>query len=118
MCFAAGWNGLEGRIWPAGRSVENPDVLWRGVVTAHTTVRVQHQRWTVMSKLRRHGHNLLNRNTVIWQPAIGTRQAANTVLLQHPPKLFTRNPAIYFTEVDETRVLANVFGMLPGFLEE
>jgi len=35
----------------------------------------------------------------------------NTVRPQHPPKLFKRNPAIYFSKVDE------VFGMLPGFLE-
>jgi len=27
--------------------------LWRGVVTAHTIVGVQHQRWTVVSYLRR-----------------------------------------------------------------
>jgi len=25
MCFAAEWNGFTGRIWPAGRSVENLD---------------------------------------------------------------------------------------------
>jgi len=39
----------------------------------------------------------------------------NTVLPRHPPKLFTRNPVIYFPEVDKTCVY--VFGMLPGFLE-
>ena len=26
MCFVAGWNGFVGRIWPAGNSVENPDI--------------------------------------------------------------------------------------------
>jgi len=26
MCFVAGWNGFVGRIWPPGRSVENPDI--------------------------------------------------------------------------------------------
>ena len=26
MCFAAGLNGFAGQIWPAGRSVENPDI--------------------------------------------------------------------------------------------
>jgi len=43
----------------------------------------------------------------------GRQQEApvNTVRPEHPPKLFTRNPAIYFPEVDE------IFGMLPGFLE-
>jgi len=39
----------------------------------------------------------------------------NNVFPQHPPKLYTRNPAIYFPEVDKT--YAYVFGMLPGFLE-
>jgi len=43
----------------------------------------------------------------------GRQQEAlvNTARPQHPPKLFTRNPAVYFPEVDE------IFGMLPGFLE-
>jgi len=39
----------------------------------------------------------------------------NTVFPQHPPKLFTRNPAIYFPEVYKTCV--SVFSWLPGFLE-
>jgi len=38
----------------------------------------------------------------------------NTALPQNPPKLFTRNPAIYFPLVDKTCV--QVFGMLPEFL--
>ena len=39
----------------------------------------------------------------------------NTVFPQHPPQLFTRNPAIYIPEVDKT--CAYVFGRLPGFLK-
>ena len=39
----------------------------------------------------------------------------NTVFPQHPQMLFTRNPAIYFPEVDKTFV--DVFGMLLGFLQ-
>ena len=47
-----------------------------------------------------------------WRPARGTRQHRTPTT---PPKLFTRNPAIYFPEVDKACV--EVFGMLPGFLE-
>ena len=60
----------------------------------------------------RHGHNLLSKNTVTWRPARGTRQHRTPAI---PPKLFTRNPVIYFPEVDKTCVY--VFGRLPGFIE-
>jgi len=49
MCFAAGWNGFAGRIWPAGRSLENPDDIeddeewWQ-----HIFVGVQHPRLVVV----------------------------------------------------------------------
>jgi len=115
MCFTAEWNAFAGRNWPAGRGVENPDIddeeeWW--LVTAHTIVGAQHQRWTVVIQLRRCGHNLLSRNTVTWRPARGTRQHRTPTT--PPPKLFTRNPAIYFPEVEKTCVY--VLGMLSGFL--
>jgi len=56
-------------------------------------------------------------DTIFWagiQLLDGQQEApVNTVFAQHPPKLFTRNPAIYFPEVDKT--CAYTFGMLPGF---
>ena len=81
-------------------------------MTAHTIVEVQHQQWTVVISLRRHGHNLLSRNTVTWRPARGTCQHRPPAT---PPMLFPSNPAIYFPEVDKTCVC--VFGRLPGFIE-
>ena len=48
--------------------------LWKRAVTAHTLVGVQHQRWTAMIQLFRHGHKLLSRNTVTWWPVTGGRQ--------------------------------------------
>ena len=72
-CIAAWWNGFTGRIWPETRCVESPNID-RRVVTAHTIAWVQHQRWTVVIYLRRHGHNFLSRHTVIWRPARGTSQ--------------------------------------------
>jgi len=36
MCFAAGWNGFAGRIWPPGRSVENPDIGYEEEWWQHT----------------------------------------------------------------------------------
>ena len=79
-CIAAGWNGFTGQIWPVSRCVKNPDIDWR-VVTAHTIAGVQHQSWTVVIYLRRHGHNFLSRNTVTWRPARGTSQHRTP---QHP----------------------------------
>ena len=40
--------------------------LWKGVVTAHTLVGVQHQRCTVAIQVSGHGHKLLSSNAVIW----------------------------------------------------
>jgi len=48
--------------------------LRKGVVTGHTIVGVQDQRWTAVLELRRHWHNLLSRNTVTLRPARGTHQ--------------------------------------------
>ena len=110
-CIGAGWNGFTGRILPASRCVESPDID-RRVVTAHAIVGVQHQSWTVVIYLRRHGHNFLNRNTVTWRQARGNSQHRSPTT---PTELFTKNPAIYFPEVDKTCVC--FFGMLPGFLE-
>jgi len=42
--------------------------------TAHTLVGVQHQRWTVMIWLSRHGHKFLSRNTVTWRQETGGHQ--------------------------------------------
>jgi len=49
MCFVAGWNCFAGRIWPAGRSVENPDRDYEEEWWQHTIVGVQHQSWTIVS---------------------------------------------------------------------
>jgi len=42
-------------------------------------------------------------------------RAVNTVNPQHCPKLFTRNPTVWFLEVDEACV--DIFGILPRFLK-
>jgi len=63
--------------------------LYVGVVTTHTIVGVQHQRWTVVIWLRRHGHNFLSRNAVIWRPARGTRQHRTSAT---SPKAFQEEP--------------------------
>jgi len=53
------------------------------VATAQTIAGVQHQSWTVVIYLRRHGHNFLSRNTV--RLLDGQQEApVNTVLPQHP----------------------------------
>ena len=66
-------------------------------MTAHTIVGVQHQRRTV---------NSVNTDTIFWAgiQLLDCQQEApvNTVLPQHPPKLFTRNPVVHFLEVDKT----------------
>jgi len=36
MCFAGGWNEFAGRFWPAGRSVENPDIDYEEEWWQHT----------------------------------------------------------------------------------
>ena len=90
MYFAAGWNGFSGPILARGPYCSEPwHRLWRGVMRAHTIVGVQHQHWTVVIKLRRHGHNLLSRNTVTWWPARGTRQHRIPVT---SPKAFHEEP--------------------------
>jgi len=116
-CIAPRWNGFTGRNWPASRYVESRNID-RRAVTAHTIAWVQHQRWTVVIYLRRHGHNVLSRNTVTWRPARDTSQHRTST---KPTEPFTRNPAIcfpyfpYFPEVDKTCLY--FFGMLPRFLE-
>jgi len=53
-------------------------------MTAHTLVGVQNQRWTVLIKLSWHGHRLLIRNTVTWQPITGGRQHRTPATLHKP----------------------------------
>jgi len=106
--WSAGWRRL------AGCSLATLNVDWREVVTAHTLVGVQYQRWTVAIYFSRHGHKLSSRNTVTWQSVTDGRQHRN-LLPQHSPKNFTRNPIVCFLEVDKTCV--NVFGVLPIFLK-
>ena len=76
-------------------------------MTAHTIVGVQHQQWTVVISLRRHGHNLLSKNTVTRRPARGTRQHRTPAT---PPKAFHKESSHtqYFPEVDKACV--DVFG--------
>jgi len=92
---------LAGRMWSAGRSFATPGVDRREVVTAHTLVGVQYLGWTVVIYFSRHGHKLLSGNTLTWQPVTGGRQH-HSLLPQHSPKIFTRNPIVCFLEVDKT----------------
>ena len=49
MCFAAGLNGFAGRIWPAGSSVENPDIDYEEEWWQPTTFTKSNiKRWTVV----------------------------------------------------------------------
>jgi len=113
MCFAAGWNGFAGRIWPVSRSLENPDVNYEDKWWQHTPLLESNTNAEPL------WFNLADTDKIFWaeiQLFDGQQEAPiNTVLPQHFPKLYTRNPAIYFPEVDKTCVY--IFGRLPGFLE-
>jgi len=102
MRFSAGWNDFAGRIWPAGRGVENLDIDYEEEWWQHTPLSESN------TNAARLWFNPVDTNTIFWariQLLDGHQEAAiNTVLPQHPPKLFTRNPAIYFPEVDKTCV--------------
>ena len=60
MCFATGWNGFIGRIWPAGRSVQNPDIDY------------EEEWWlrTPLSESNTHGERLwvnsIDTGTIFW----------------------------------------------------
>jgi len=98
MCFATEWNSFAGRIWPRavvwpqGRSLENPDMNY------------EEERWQhkPLSKSNTNNQRLyfnsVDTDTIFWagiQLFDGQQEApTNTVLLQHPRKLLTRNPAI------------------------
>jgi len=99
MCFAARWNGFAGRIWPSDRSLENPDIDYEEEWWQHTPLSESNtsgeQLW----------FNYFDTDAIFWariQLLDGQKEApVNTVLPQHRPKLFTRNLAIYFPEVDK-----------------
>jgi len=114
MCFAARWNGFAGRMWSAGRSLENTDTDYEEEWWQHTPMSESNtnaeQLW----------FNYVDTDTIFWagiQLIDGQKGAlVNTVYPQHPEntsKLFTRNPTIYFPEVDKTCI--DVFGMIPRF---
>jgi len=116
MCFVARWNGFAGRTWSPGRSLENPDTdyeeeWWRTHqcrsptatlnscdLTTSTRTQSSEQEYSYLTAQKRH---------------LSTPYTHNTP--ENPPKLFTRNPTMYFSEVDKTCI--DVFGMLPRFLK-
>jgi len=98
MCFAAGWNGFAGWIWPAGRSLENLDLdyeeeWWQHTPLSDSNINAERLRLTPSTQSFWAGIQLLD-----------CQQEApiNTILPQHPPKLFTRNPVVYFLKIDKT----------------
>jgi len=113
MCFATGWNCFVCRIYPTGRSMENPGIDYEEEWWQHTPLSESN------TNTERLWFNSVDRETIFWKgiQLLDDQQQApvNNVLPQHPQKLFTRNPAMYFPEVDKTFV--DVFGMLLGFLE-
>jgi len=113
MCFAVGWNGFAGRIWPAGRNLENPYIDYEEEWWQHTPLSESN------SNAEQLWFNYVDTDTIFWaeiQLLDGQKEASvNTVLPQYSPKLFTRNLVIYFPKVNKTFVY--VFGMLPRFLE-
>ena len=100
MCFAGGWDIFAGRIWPADDSVENPDIDYEEEWWQHTPL--------TESNAERLWFDSVDRDTIFWtgiQLLDGQQEAiVNTVLPQHQPKLFTRNPTIYISQVDKTCV--------------
>ena len=90
--FVAGWNGLEGQISPAGRSAENPDIDYEQEWQQHTPLSESN------ASAERLWFNSGDTNTIFWTGIgwfNGQHEApVNIVIPQHPPKLFTRNPAI------------------------
>jgi len=89
MCFEAEWNGFAGRIYPAGRSAENPDIdyveeWWRTTPLSESN-----------TNAGRLWFNSVDKDTIFWtgvQLLDGQQEApVNTVLPQHPQKFFTRN---------------------------
>jgi len=60
MRFAAGWNGLAGRIWPAGRSVENPDIDYEEKWWQHTPLSESN------TNAERLWVNSVYRDTIFW----------------------------------------------------
>jgi len=98
MRFAAGWKGFAGRILPAGCSVENFDINYE-------------EWWQHMSLLESNTNAerlwFNSEDTIFWtgiQLLDGQQEAPVKSVLPQQPKLFTRNPAIYFHEVDRTCV--------------
>ena len=98
MYFASRWNGFAGRIWPAGRSVENPDIDYEEEWWQYTTLSESNANAESLWF-----NSVIDTDTVFWAgiQLLDCQQEApaNTVLPQ-PPKLFMRNPTIYFSEVD------------------
>jgi len=79
MCLAAGWNGFAGRICPANRGLENPDIDYE----------VEWWQHTPLSESNTNAERLwFNTDTIFWagiQLLDGQQEAlVNTVLPQHP----------------------------------
>ena len=81
MCFATGWKGFPGQIWPVGHSVENPCID-----TAHTIAGVQ--RWTVVSYS-------VDMGTTFWtgiQLVAASKRYPSTPYSHNTPKAFHEEP--------------------------
>ena len=107
----AGWNGFAGLIWPAGRGVENPDINYEEEWWQHTPLSESN------TNTERLWFVSVDMDTICWAriQLLDCQQEApvNTVFPQHPPKLFTRNPTIYFfatkTALDIIQLWFNYF---------
>ena len=60
MRFAAGWNGFAGRIWPAGRGVENPDIDYEEEWWQYTLLSES------ITNAERLWINFVDRDTIFW----------------------------------------------------
>ena len=100
MRVEAGWNGFAGLIRPSDRSLENPDVNYEEEWWQHTPLSESN------TNNERLWLNSVHTDTIFWAGIHAfdgpQKESVNTLLPQHPPKLFTRNPAIYFPAVDKT----------------
>ena len=87
MHFAAGRNAFVGRIWPAGCSLETPDIeyeeWWEYTPLSESSSTVNGCNLTPSTCTP-----IVNGNTVTWRPVTDGLQH-HRLLLQHSPKLFT-----------------------------
>jgi len=92
MYFAAGWNGFAGWVWPAGCSLENPDINYEKEWWQHTSLSESN------TNAERLWFNSVDTDAIFWAriqlPDCQQEAPINTVLPQ-PPQSFSRGTRPY-----------------------